>query len=502
MERVAIRVPEDVSETWLGACADELSQLKHVAFGARMGRGRPDSAVADGDAPWIDEAAAGAPEQLQAAGVTLLVDLSGRALPPAFGGVRRWMPVFGEAAMPRFSFADALLDHRRALLARLVEVTHAGTGKVLEEGRLRPVPHSPSATRARVQSTVARWPARVLARMRAGFAGREQRILLASEVGSSCLRELTVVPRAVIARLQAFATEERWAIGIIERPIAALTEGIDHRPVRWLPLPEDGGLADPFALARADGLRIVAEQVRGAEQLGVIVSCRETDAGRPRPVLPSRGHASYPFLIEDGGEVFMLPELSASGRIQLFRADPFPERWLPDAVLLDDLAGVDPTVVRHRGMWWLFTGDQRDQADARLHLFMATDLRGPWQRHPRSPVKDDLAGARPAGTPFVVAGQLYRPAQDCSRHYGEAVIIHRVDVLTPEAYAETPIARIDPDPMGPYPHGLHTISAAGARTLVDGKRQHRSASTLLRAVRRSLREWRITPPEAPRRIPP
>jgi hypothetical protein len=156
-------------------------------------------------------------------------------------------------------------------------------------------------------------------------------------------------------------------------------------------------------------------------------------------------------------------------------------------VLLDDLPGVDPTVVNYRGKWWLFVGDLRDQPDARLHFFMADRLRGPWQRHPRSPVKDELASARPGGTPFVVEGRLFRPAQDCSRRYGEAVVINRVDVLTPEAYFETPVARIAPDPAGPYPHGLHTVSAAGEWTLIDGKRECRSLRGLLPLLRRSRR---------------
>jgi hypothetical protein len=88
---------------------------------------------------------------------------------------------------------------------------------------------------------------------------------------------------------------------------------------------------------------------------------------------------------------------------------------------------------------------------------------------------------------FEVEGRLFRPAQDCSRRYGEAVVINRVDVLTPEAYFETPVARIAPDPAGPYPHGLHTVSAAGEWTLIDGKRERRSLRGLLPLLRRARR---------------
>ena len=40
--------------------------------------------------------------------------------------------------------------------------------------------------------------------------------------------------------------------------------------------------------------------------------------------------------------------------------------------------------------------------------------------------------------------RLYRPTQDCSRHYGGAVVIQRIDVLTTEWFHETPVARIEP----------------------------------------------------------
>ena len=87
-----------------------------------------------------------------------------------------------------------------------------------------------------------------------------------------------------------------------------------------------------------------------------------------------------------------------------------------------------------------------------------------------SPVKADLRGSRPAGPLFVADGQLIRPAQDCTTTYGAAVILQRVLRLTPTEFVEEPVARLAPDPRGPLPDGLHTLTAAGPVTLVDGKR--------------------------------
>jgi hypothetical protein len=71
----------------------------------------------------------------------------------------------------------------------------------------------------------------------------------------------------------------------------------------------------------------------------------------------------------------------------------------------------------------------------------------------------------------VHEGQLYPPAQACSRAYGGAVSINRVVRLTPNEFGEEVVRIVEPDPAGPWPLGLPTLSSAGEVTLVDGKRR-------------------------------
>jgi hypothetical protein len=128
----------------------------------------------------------------------------------------------------------------------------------------------------------------------------------------------------------------------------------------------------------------------------------------------------------------------------------------------------DPTPFRHGGRWWLaYTDAAAPLTD--LHLWWADDLFGNWRPHAANPVKIDARSARPAGTPFEHAGVLYRPAQDCSRAYGSAVAICRVDALTPTAFHEE-VVRVIRSLPGPYRHGTHTLASVGGGTLVDGRR--------------------------------
>ena len=93
-----------------------------------------------------------------------------------------------------------------------------------------------------------------------------------------------------------------------------------------------------------------------------------------------------------------------------------------------------------------------------------------WSQNQHLQVKFDVRSARPGGTPFVSEGILYRPAQDCSESYGCRLSINRVTRLSPSAFSEETVRVLSPWPDWPYPHGFHTLSAAGNWTILDAKR--------------------------------
>jgi hypothetical protein len=156
--------------------------------------------------------------------------------------------------------------------------------------------------------------------------------------------------------------------------------------------------------------------------------------------------------------------------VALYRVGEGPGEWKRVAVLLEDVPGVDPTVFRHDRRWWLMCTRKGPQEDTELWAWHAPDPTGPWTPHALNPIKTDVRGARPAGPPFVRDGVLYRPAQDCSRTYGGRVVVHRVDDLTPTAFAEEQVVVIEASRRSRYPIGPHTLTPVGDRVLVDGRR--------------------------------
>lgn len=287
--------------------------------------------------------------------------------------------------------------------------------------------------------------------------------------------------------------KDTWNIGIADAPIRAFLQPGFRPRIRWLPKPRSGTYdADPFGIER-DGQRYLffecfdqRRDYRGRTFVAPLDL--RGSMGPRREIFASPNHRSYPYVFEQDGQIYCLPETAMDRRVILCRAARFPEEWVEEAVLLDGVAALDCTIIRHQGRWWLFHTDLDRNEWGDLFIWHADVLTGPWRRHTRAPVKSDAGSSRPGGTPFVHDGQLYRPAQDCSGTYGGRVVIHRVIRLTPSEFEEVPAAYVEPDRNGPYPDGIHTLSALGDVTLVDGKRTHFIPWAMVGVSRKLLRQ--------------
>jgi hypothetical protein len=254
------------------------------------------------------------------------------------------------------------------------------------------------------------------------------------------------------------------------------------------PLPRSRFVADPFALTIEDRLIIMLEKFDWWSNKGVI-SVLEMRDGKESLILDDvfclPCHMSYPYLFKHEGIIYCVPE--SSGRVTLFRALDFPYNWEVVWTLTDDFPAVDPTLFWYGGYWWLFCGKQDPYAPNKLYAWYSENINGPWRPHLSNPLKTDVRSARPAGTPFVYKGVLYRPGQNCSVSYGGSIIINRVVRLTPKEFKEIPVRNIEPYENSPYPDGLHTLCGIENITILDGKRTIFIFPAFLTAVRELLK---------------
>ena len=265
--------------------------------------------------------------------------------------------------------------------------------------------------------------------------------------------------------------QEDWGIGVVPAPIASF---LTHPPlgdaVRWLPRPRSGEFyADPFGSVHQGRTWLFFEHFDRDLGRGVLAGCEMLGSGAISPpvrILDPGVHSSYPFVFEHEGFLYCIPETGAAGEIALYRAEGLPGPWRRVGALVEEFAGYDSTICHHDGRWWLWSTNRRSE----LFLWHAPRPEGPFTPHRANPVKLNVGCTRGAGTPFVSGGRLFRPAQDGSVTYGGRLVIFEVTLMTTEAYEERLVTAVEPDPKGPYPKGLHTLSAVGDLTLIDGKR--------------------------------
>ena len=380
------------------------------------------------------------------------------------------------------------------LLQRLTDRLDGGIP--LARATFRSVLHSYPRNRDRTALGAAELPARVARAARLGLLDPNTLVPTASDApvrrnptNPQMLRFLAQqTRRAIGTRTRRVIDADVWAVGIA--PTEPFGAGdIPLTGIEWVPeLKRSGYLADPFPATRDARTAILVEEFDEPSGRGVISALERVDGDWTlhSHVIDPGVHASYPFLLEHDGDLYCVPETAQAKRVEIWRCVDFPLRWQRAGVLVADAAVVDPTLVRHEGVWWMFGTIGDDEPDAKLSAWSAEALFGPWAPHPLNPLKIDVTSSRPAGTPFVVDGVLYRPAQDCSTSYGSGIVINRVIALDARGLVEEPAGRVTVGKSA-YGEGVHTLAFGGGLCVVDGRRFGRSRHRMARELRARLR---------------
>ncbi|MFT3885300.1 MAG: hypothetical protein QM724_07680 [Flavobacteriales bacterium] len=364
------------------------------------------------------------------------------------------------------------------ILQRLTERLDAGL--VLRKGWFGVVDHSLTATLDRVLMHSSGWAAQICrqllngdTRVAMGTPSHTHAPVLKYPRNTTFLRFLhKQFNNKMRFHRRELKEHEEWNLGILHQPIHTLLQERPNLNVRWLPAPGKGQYrADPFGYTREEQLVLFYEKYDYAHGRGIISRLRprpDNILKRSRTMLDEGDHLSYPFVVEREGSVYVIPEQASTGRVDLYRVTDDNESFERMTTLLHEPL-LDPTLVEHGGRWWLF-GTKAPLTNEELFIYHSDRFEGPYVPHTLNPVKTDIRSARPAGTPFRHEGTLYRPAQDSSLTYGGRVAINRIITLTPDTFQEEVVRHVGPLKGTAWSKGLHTVSAVGGSTLIDGKR--------------------------------
>lgn len=265
---------------------------------------------------------------------------------------------------------------------------------------------------------------------------------------------------------------QNWNIGFVEQTMTDLLDKQQLGRIRWMKHSyKDRWFADPFIYKVTDKeiIVFVEECLISDTPKGILCELhvdRKTMRLRERFVLLELDtHLSYPAIIEKDGIAYVYPENGASGSLKMYRYDEDAHKLVEPVCILND-AVADSTILFFNDTYYIVATKSKNSRE-NAYLYQSIDLFGEFKLVSDQPVQKNRSCSRPAGNWIEMSGKLFRPSQDCSKSYGGAMNIMRVDSLVP--FQEEIVFGINPMSYK-YHFGTHTInfSKDAPLTVIDG----------------------------------
>ena len=233
-------------------------------------------------------------------------------------------------------------------------------------------------------------------------------------------------------------------------------------------LPENQWCADPFVVEENGRHYIFVEQYLNEKEKGCI-GYFQFENGIPVNkgiIIENSFHMSYPDVFAYDGKYYMIPESSANSTVDLYVADCFPNKWRKIKSLISGSKYVDSTVYLDGDQYYLISYSMISGFE--VHIFALDMEQQKVELIAKKRYEKNVA--RPGGRLFSEGGKLLRPAQDCSRKYGEALIIYQVDEINRNGeFVEHEVRRIESGMLHleNNPERVHHLTSDGVYEVVD-----------------------------------
>ena len=211
-------------------------------------------------------------------------------------------------------------------------------------------------------------------------------------------------------------------------------------------LPKDEFWADPFLFKYKDENYVFFENFSYSSKRGKI-SCgivRDNELIDITDVLSLDYHLSYPFIFEENGEVFLMPETYANDRLEIYKCIIFPNKWELYSTAFEGEKVVDASIyVDDNKNKWLFI----NRLESELFIYKIDSLKlNHLESHAQNPVIINSETARNGGPIFKYKDEVFRPSQaNIEGVYGRALNINKIEKLTIDEYIEKTIVTEYPD---------------------------------------------------------
>lgn len=217
--------------------------------------------------------------------------------------------------------------------------------------------------------------------------------------------------------------------------------------------PNEEFWADPFLFQYGDKNYVFFETFCYKTKKGKL-SCGIIEKGEITnivDVLNLGYHLSYPYIFEEEGEIYLMPETLDNKRLEIYKCVHFPTKWELYTTAFEGEMVADASFYNDKeGQKWLFINKKETenlQPHNELFIYKVDSVKlKNLIPHVQNPVIIDARTARNAGPIFSCDKELYRPSQrNVEGIYGRALNINKIKELTINSYIEENTMIFEPD---------------------------------------------------------
>ena len=238
-----------------------------------------------------------------------------------------------------------------------------------------------------------------------------------------------------------------------------------------IPMSDRYWYADPF-LFEKDGITYIFYEafdlVTKLGKIGYSILKEDGTCSSPNIIIDEKFHMSFPNIFEENGSIYIMPETCGDYRVKLYRAISFPDKWVVEHAVLDDVFACDTVMIDEGSNRYLLANEM-------YHNCPVNSYPSCWVKNMLYPMKgltvngvgikvaEGDYGIRNAGKVVKINDHLYRIGQDCRfREYGRGMCLFRIDNFSP--YQETQVWSVDYNNMSKHVIQAHDRKYIGTHT--------------------------------------
>lgn len=261
------------------------------------------------------------------------------------------------------------------------------------------------------------------------------------------------------------------AYGVYSEEI--LHEGLKNIKLNYVKNPySNKWFADPFILEEdTTSIQFLVEEFDFSVGRGriarLLVDKGDNEIKECQIILDLPTHLSFPVIYRVGNEIYVHPENSASGASYMYRYDRGVDKLVEPRLIIKQ--PIADAIIRQLDDCYIMYATRNPNANGcELIEYRSSSLFGPYTEYP--PLHFELNTARMAG--MFIGG--IRPAQDCYRDYGKAVVLYNDKSVQ---------CRIEPTNWR-YA-GIHTFNTLNQTFVIDIKKyDHPLLYKIIRKIRK------------------